>query len=377
MRASSAFILVLSCFAILAPCEHVLAQELCNDPEACNYLPAGDIPEVCVELEWIADHESGLIAGQSTYRMYLHLPAATDFLSAISGSAGDTVRIQTTTSFYQDGIGDAVSTGANSALFSFFPELEYDSWVTIGHAPEDGTAATPISTIASPDQNWVVEFEAGQDIIIDDLYGGLWYILNDGNSQGLAGDDQRVLIAQLTTDGDISAFISGQFFPDFGTGPGGSANGDIDNRFNSPLDGNCPFNENADCFYAQAGLDCSGICDGVVDECGVCAGIGAAFQCGCANIPDGHCDCDGNQLDALGICGGSCAEDLNGDGLCDATAGCTYAGASNFEPAALQDDGSCTFETQENDCPFDSNDDGIISIVDLLDFLVAFGYSCD
>ena len=34
-------------------------------------------------------------------------------------------------------------------------------------------------------------------------------------------------------------------------------------------------------------------------------------------IPAGDCDCDGNQLDALGICGGDCAADLDGDGLCD------------------------------------------------------------
>ena len=29
------------------------------------------------------------------------------------------------------------------------------------------------------------------------------------------------------------------------------------------------------------------------------------------------CDCDGNQLDALGVCGGDCAEDADADGICD------------------------------------------------------------
>ena len=29
------------------------------------------------------------------------------------------------------------------------------------------------------------------------------------------------------------------------------------------------------------------------------------------------CDCDGNQLDALGECGGDCAEDADADGICD------------------------------------------------------------
>ena len=46
----------------------------------------------------------------------------------------------------------------------------------------------------------------------------------------------------------------------------------------------------------------------ITDECGVCGGKG---------IPDGYCDCQGNVEDAIGICGGSCDEDLNGDGICD------------------------------------------------------------
>ena len=38
---------------------------------------------------------------------------------------------------------------------------------------------------------------------------------------------------------------------------------------------------------------------------------------GCADIPEGDCDCDGNQLDALGVCGGDCAVDADADGICD------------------------------------------------------------
>ena len=31
------------------------------------------------------------------------------------------------------------------------------------------------------------------------------------------------------------------------------------------------------------------------------------YECGCADIPEGDCDCNGNQADALGECGGDCA----------------------------------------------------------------------
>ena len=54
------------------------------------------------------------------------------------------------------------------------------------------------------------------------------------------------------------------------------------------------------------------------DECGVCDGPGAiSYDCGCSDIPEGDCDCDGNVVDALGACGGTCAADEDGDGICD------------------------------------------------------------
>lgn len=53
------------------------------------------------------------------------------------------------------------------------------------------------------------------------------------------------------------------------------------------------------------------------DVCGVCGGPGAIYDCGCSSIPVGDCDCNGNQADALGVCGGTCSADADGDGICD------------------------------------------------------------
>ena len=66
-------------------------------------------------------------------------------------------------------------------------------------------------------------------------------------------------------------------------------------------------------------LDCNGDCGGsaMMDECGICNGPGAIYECGCSDIPAGDCDCDGNQLDALGVCGGDCTADADADGICD------------------------------------------------------------
>lgn len=61
----------------------------------------------------------------------------------------------------------------------------------------------------------------------------------------------------------------------------------------------------------------SGPCQGNVDLCGICDGPGPVYECGCFEIPEGACDCEGNQLDALGECGGNCLGDFDGDGICD------------------------------------------------------------
>ncbi|MDP7040453.1 MAG: thrombospondin type 3 repeat-containing protein, partial [Myxococcota bacterium] len=107
-------------------------------------------------------------------------------------------------------------------------------------------------------------------------------------------------------------------------------------------------------------LDCAGTCGGTSseDDCGVCGGEG---------IATGKCDCDGNVLDCTGECGGDAIEDCAGicDGgaeidcldVCDGAAvvdvcgvcqgdssscsGCTDDEASNYDPEALVDDGSC------------------------------------
>ena len=78
----------------------------------------------------------------------------------------------------------------------------------------------------------------------------------------------------------------------------------------------------------MADADGDGVCDdedacvGSLDACGVCNGPGSIYACGCTNIPEGDCDCDGNQLDALGICGGGCDADVDADGICDSLDPC-------------------------------------------------------
>ena len=89
-------------------------------------------------------------------------------------------------------------------------------------------------------------------------------------------------------------------------------------------------------------LDADGICDdvddcvGAYDECGICNGPGAIYECGCADIPEGDCDCDAT-VSTPWACGGDCAEDANDNGLCDVdeVTGCTDSLACNYNEGAL------------------------------------------
>ena len=64
-------------------------------------------------------------------------------------------------------------------------------------------------------------------------------------------------------------------------------------------------------------FDCLGDCGGSadVDECGICDGPGSISGCACEDIPDGDCDCEGNQLDCTNECGGSAI--LDDCAVCD------------------------------------------------------------
>ena len=110
---------------------------------------------------------------------------------------------------------------------------------------------------------------------------------------------------------------------------------------------------------AAADADSDGICDdvddcvGQLDDCGICNGPGAIYDCGCSGIPAGDCDCDGNQLDALGNCGGDCAADADSDGICDDVDDCVGqlddCGICNG-PGAIYDCGCSGIPAGDCDC---------------------------
>ena len=145
-----------------------------------------------------------------------------------------------------------------------------------------------INTIESAVNPWGANFEGGQDLLIDDAIGGGWFIFN-GNTNGVAGDDEQVLLAQVTTNGMLSGSLYVQVFV--------NGNPNTDNRILLDLEDAC---------VAPGGPE---VCE----------------------FPEAGYDCEGN-----------CLADADGDGVCDEfeVAGCTDATACNYDADATDDDGS-------------------------------------
>ena len=101
----------------------------------------------------------------------------------------------------------------------------------------------------------------------------------------------------------------------------------------------CTFSEA--CNYNAAANVYDGSCLFPTD-CRVCAGDGSGYD------PSGPCSCDENgdpeYSDALGVCGGDCAEDTDGDGICDLTDGGETIDPCLTPGEVLDDCGNCATE---------------------------------
>lgn len=150
-------------------------------------------------------NNGGAVDG-TTYRLYALLDEG-DRLDAIAGNSDTNLRLDTVDGFYQNANGGHSSKQINSNFFPFIPEMEWDSYITIGALYQDGT---PFGENALNDIgiDWT-DFESGNALETDN---GTWFITPD-KEQGEAffhnwdadgdGDTDAsgygVLIAQVTT----------------------------------------------------------------------------------------------------------------------------------------------------------------------------------
>ena len=173
--------------------------------------------EYWIGLEEHAVHTNGDLEGMTTWRMYLHMLDEDDYLSACTGSDSHPFILESTSNpaWYQHpSASETFATGINTAFFTAFPDLEYDSWFTIG--VEDSSSDMDILSLADPTYDAFAAFEAGENIYSDTPVGNGWATLYPGlgiENPGFAGEDLRLLIGQITTAGTLSGSIYVQIFP--------------------------------------------------------------------------------------------------------------------------------------------------------------------
>ena len=328
--------------------------------------------------------------GLTNYRFYVDMEDPTDRLSAVYGNNNANLIIHTPAGAFNSPFNSSWNaSGINPAFLPVFPDLADDTYATIGltgPASTSGLAGAADPSIVEDAQQPVTPYfltPGATNLESTTLTGASWYVLNTA-SNGLPDADLRVLVMQVSTAGSISGQINAQVFPlgvgvnqyqgstpfdGPGTYPltciGGAClpilgctdaaacnynpNANVDDGSCEALDecgvcggegiedGACDCAGNVNDAIGVCGGDCSadgdgdGICDdedecvGMLDACGVCNGPGAIYQCGCEPIPAGDCDCNGTQLDALFECGGDCAADDDFDGICDDIDDCVGA----------------------------------------------------
>ena len=207
----------------------------CTDPLACNYNPDATVDDgsctypladnldcdgnclndsdgdgICDEDESAPSSFVQLgydvvgqntIGGMTTYRVWAEFSDPTEQLVAVYGFDSVPMTINTTTAFYQNALGGPLAVSINPAVLPVDPDLAYDSWLTIGG--EDNTA--DVSTIGLD----FADFEgAGGSIVADDVNGGSIFIYPDLEPAAFPNADGHVLIAQLTTDGEVSLTVN-------------------------------------------------------------------------------------------------------------------------------------------------------------------------
>ncbi len=302
-------------------------------------------------------HAADIIPGQTTYRIYQNLVNADDFFSSVFGNNDDPFSLATTTGFYNSAFGGTTAGDINPAFLSFFPELAADSWVTVGIEAQAVAPEVAISAVESADQPWVGAFAfgdaiSGQDIVMNDFTGGAWYVLN-GTPNGLPDENNRVLIMQITTAGEVSGVINTQVFEN------GNGNADIRNTYSFSGTGTFSAdgaggtgNSNAcGCTDAEAfNYDPDAQYDdgSCIDSVNGCTDDSACNYDAGANTEDGSC----TYADAGYDCDGNCIADTDGDGICDEfeVAGCSDEAACNYDADATDDDGSCFYNDAGYDC---------------------------
>lgn len=179
-----------------------------------------------VSIESVLTHDASIdpsLDGYTTYRIYADVTSSTDFVSAVFGDASTPLVLGSTGNIYQSvGVNFNYAIEVNPLFFGTFPTGEYDSWFTIG--AEDANGGVNVQATADTMEPALALFNAGEGFTINDPIGASWFNVFPCTSQqtieecaatslAFGGDDNRVLIGQITATGEVYGIFNLQVFP--------------------------------------------------------------------------------------------------------------------------------------------------------------------
>jgi hypothetical protein len=159
----------------------------------------------------------GYPEGFNTWRIYAHFDGEDDFLSGVYALFdGQPLTLGSSTNqIWNSAFGGVTRDDINDVIVQQFPAVAYDSYIALGsgsNAPGSVQylATAPLSVFTDHLHVSGTEDEFDTNLIIED---GIWFNLMGDVDAVASGAENEVLIAQITTDGDIDVCLNFQVFP--------------------------------------------------------------------------------------------------------------------------------------------------------------------
>ncbi len=140
----------------------------------------------------------GKVPGK-TWRVYAEMTNAGDQLFVVFGDSTHKIEIKSSKPFYQSQAGGALSKDSNRKVAAEDPKLKYDSWITIGAEDNYNNNMNTLNLDLSLFESRGAAIESGKE--------GAWFCIPT-EKQAYSGEDKRILLMQLTTEGRISGKLS-------------------------------------------------------------------------------------------------------------------------------------------------------------------------
>jgi len=167
-------------------------------------------------------------SGHTTWRIFANTTNATDRVTTVSGDANNPLSLSVGgQGIWNFAIGGATGDAAGCVLYASQPLAEYDSYMTIGITCNGDGAANPVYKAEDANQSWqnqafaTTPYATSSEFVVNTPIGGAWFVLTD-NPSCIAGASNKVLLGQITTDGDICGIFNLQVFPNY-SGAGSEA----------------------------------------------------------------------------------------------------------------------------------------------------------